>query len=150
MAPHICTDKTIFYTLANTAKPTIVEELPLTRVIRTLRSSIDLENQHYRYRSMIMRRGEEISQGWNSHKSHPKQALYATNEFRIFLHAEIHAIIRARQSVVGCDLYVFRWLKNGSLTTSSPCNGCMQAMLDAGLSSVTYYKNDHFERIDLG
>lgn len=121
--------------------------LPLAKVNMLFKEHPN--NMHFKYGAFIMRRKEIISIGWNQKKTHPKQLEYQTNTFKVFLHAEIHAIIRARQSVVDCDMYIFRQVKSGKLATSTPCNGCVEAMRDAGLNNVTFYKNDHFVKMKL-
>ena len=126
-------------------------ELPIAKAIKAFDAARNNTQWDYQTRcwASIMRKREVISVGWNQRKSHPKQAMYSTSKHRIFLHAEIHAIIRARQSVERCDMFVFRWLKDLKFGESSPCNGCMAAMSDAGIQSVTFFNDGKFVRMAL-
>lgn len=80
-----------------------------------------------------------IIKGQNQFKSHPIQKQYATHHERIFLHAEIDSIRKAK----GADLdnsvmYVARFKSNGTQGNACPCEGCQAAMIAYGIKTVYY------------
>lgn len=86
------------------------------------------------------KRGRVVSVGSNSYqKSHPRQAHYASAtglERKIFLHAEIRAIIRAGGS--GTKLSVYRFNKNGETRMAAPCEVCQAAIRETKIKIVEY------------
>lgn len=85
--------------------------------------------------------GNLLSYGVNSYvKTHPLQAHYARavgQPHRIYLHAEIQAIIRAN----GKDMYkirVERYNSKGEPQSACPCPVCQLAIKQAGISIIEY------------
>lgn len=87
------------------------------------------------------KRGRLISKGENSYDtSHPIQAHFARlvgQKERIFLHAEIQAIIRARGKVIQ-SIRVERYDSKGNERLALPCAICKRAIADAGIKEITY------------
>lgn len=87
-----------------------------------------------RHTAAVVYKNKIIAVGCNSTKTHPIQAKYGRNSKSIYLHAEVHAMIKAT-ALIGvdklryCDLYVIRLGKKGELLNSKPCSGC-QRMID--------------------
>lgn len=81
-----------------------------------------------------------IGFGVNQHKSHPLQARFASNPERIYLHAEIAAIINAnrRTSVGGAMLWVVRVNAIGEMCMARPCEGCWKALKAFDINNVVY------------
>ena len=75
-----------------------------------------------------------ISSGYNLMKTHPTQSHYANKaglKEKIYLHAEINAIIRLKNSSIKpSKLYVTRLLVNNSLAMSYPCPVCLGAIVE--------------------
>lgn len=74
-----------------------------------------------------------ICVGTNKKKTHPLQKKFQDREHRIYLHAEIDAIVQCisrhgSDILKDCDLIVLRTLKNGELANSKPCKGCQDAI----------------------
>jgi len=85
------------------------------------------------------RKGRVLATGVNSRKSHPMQSRFAKQcgrDDKIFLHAEISALIRCRGE--GHTLYVGRWRKDGAIGLARPCPICFGAIIDAGIRQVVY------------
>ena len=85
--------------------------------------------------------GNLLSYGVNSYvKTHPLQAHYAGivgQPYRIYLHAEIQAIIRAR----GKDMYkikIERYNSKNQPANACPCPVCQLAIKEAGIKIVEY------------
>ena len=87
------------------------------------------------------KRGRVLSVGRNSYlKTHPVQAKYAKaagQGDRIYLHAEMAALIRAKAKVH--SLVVTRHYSNGSGACSEPCAICMKAIKDYGVRKLSYF-----------
>ena len=90
-------------------------------------------HKHHKIGSVIVRGGKVISVGTNNIKTHPK----SPHPF-FSLHAEMAAILLAKQDLKGCDLYVFREIKNGALALSRPCQYCMELITTSGIKEVHY------------
>lgn len=86
------------------------------------------------------RRGRILSSGMNSYiKTHPKQASYARrmgHPDSIFLHAEIHALVRCKEKAH--TIYVARMKKDGSLGMAKPCLICAFAIKESGIKRIVY------------
>lgn len=88
------------------------------------------------------KRGRVLSVGENSYiKTHPLQAEHAkkTNHpEKIFLHAEIHAIVRCKNLSRAYKIFVSRWDKSGKPTLAKPCPVCLSAIEAAGIEIVEH------------
>jgi deoxycytidylate deaminase len=87
------------------------------------------------------RRGNLLATGGNSYvKTHPVQANLARRvgqPHRVYLHAEIQAIIRAR----GKDMHkiqIERYDSKGNPANACPCPVCMLAIREAGIKVIEY------------
>lgn len=68
-------------------------------------------------------------------------ARYQPNDKRIYLHAEMDAIIRTINNhgveiLKECDLHVIRLTKGNKLGMSKPCPGCQEAIKAFGIKNV--------------
>lgn len=88
------------------------------------------------------RKGRVLSVGQNSYvKTHPLQAEHATKvglPERIFLHAEIHAIVRCRNLEHAHRIFISRWNESGKSSLAKPCPICDSAIKAAGIKIVEY------------
>lgn len=107
------------------------------KLARSLTLNCDL---NYKLACVITdKQGKLISVGWNSSKTHPTQAKYAAktgHHTKIFLHAEIAALVKAKGR--GSRMYIVRVTKNGNLGNSRPCSVCQLAIREAGIKNVWY------------
>lgn len=92
--------------------------------------------------AVIVKGGGVLACGVNKRKTHPLQKKY--NKYRGFilkndyLHAEMCAIINSRTDLRGAEMYVARRDKNGRLSLCRPCEACIKAMKDNGITGVYY------------
>lgn len=88
------------------------------------------------------RKGHLVSIGFNSYvKTHPYQkrcARKAGDAFKQYLHAEISAIIKAKQQVH--SIVVVRISKAGDFMLAKPCPVCYLAIEEAGIKNIYYSK----------
>jgi tRNA(Arg) A34 adenosine deaminase TadA len=88
------------------------------------------------------KRGAILSSGENSYvKSHPVQAKYARQigkEHAIFLHAEIHAIIKCKNISSAYKIEISRYDSSGKPKLAQPCKMCQLAIHDAGIKIITH------------
>lgn len=86
------------------------------------------------------KRNRQISQSYNAYeKSHPLQAHYAGKaglHQKIYLHAELSCIIKARQPID--HITVERYGASGAMLLARPCPICMMAIKEAGVLFVEY------------
>ena len=91
------------------------------------------------------KKGNLLSTAFNSYrKTHPKQkefAVAAGMPFREYLHAEIHAMIRARGKDIH-KLTVERYDSNGKASLARPCPVCDSAIKAFGVKIVEYTTNN--------
>lgn len=88
------------------------------------------------------KRGKVLSIGKNSYvKTHPIMARHAEKVGRphkIFLHAEVHAIIKCRDLSKAHAIHVFRYDKEGNPANAKPCPVCMSAISEAGIKIIEF------------
>lgn len=94
-----------------------------------------------RHASAIVYKNTILSTGKNKLKSHPKMKEFQDNPERIFLHAEMDAIVKCinrygLEILKKSDLYVVRLGRKGQLLNSKPCDGCESAINFYGLKNV--------------
>jgi tRNA(Arg) A34 adenosine deaminase TadA len=92
------------------------------------------------------KRNRQISQSYNSWtKTHPLQKHFSiksgvdwnTNSSeRVFLHAELYCIIRAKQQID--HMTVERYGATGKMLLARPCESCWLAIKEAGITFVEY------------
>lgn len=95
-----------------------------------------------RMAAVIMNRRRVVSYGLNSRRSHPLAKRFGRNEECFLLHAEIAALVNAREPVGGCDIYVARVLKSGMPAMAKPCRGCARALDAFGISGVFWTERE--------
>ena len=92
------------------------------------------------------RKGKIISTGINSFsKTHPLQEKFSCTPHKIFLHAEIDAIVKAlrkNDELAGFRLAIARVCSDGSDAQAFPCDGCIDALASYGCDSVTYFDEE--------
>lgn len=96
--------------------------------------------------AVLLKRNKVISTAVNlESKSHPLQAKFAQRVGmyeRIFLHSEIHALIKAKDDAD--TIVVARVNNQNKLRNSRPCLCCELALKDAGVKNVYYSTDDGF------
>lgn len=94
--------------------------------------------------AVLVHKNYVVSAGANLSTSHPLQYNYNERVGRYAprhcLHAEMHAIVRAREyeRFDQCDMFVARYDRRGRLAMCRPCKACQQALKDKGITRVTY------------
>jgi len=86
------------------------------------------------------KKGRVLSIGKNSYtKTHPLQAHYGElmgEPYKVFLHAEVAAIIRCRDLGKADSITVYRSTRLGKSANSTPCPICRTAIREAGIKKV--------------
>jgi deoxycytidylate deaminase len=77
--------------------------------------------------AVILRRDRVIGVGFNQRKSHPRSPHTWT------IHAELKAILNAREDLTGCTIYVYREHRNGALACARPCIHCQVLLKEVGI-----------------
>jgi hypothetical protein len=87
------------------------------------------------------KRGRILSQAENNYtKTHPYQHRIACSvgqPDRVFLHAEIAALIKLKQGIP-YKIFIERYHKNGKPANAKPCPVCEQALKLKGIHRVEY------------
>lgn len=90
------------------------------------------------------KRGKLIASGENSYrKTHPLMKHFSSlcgQEHKIYLHAEVQALIRAGEQKVH-RLVVTRYGAKGEPLLAKPCEVCQKAIEAYGVSVVEYTEN---------
>jgi deoxycytidylate deaminase len=88
------------------------------------------------------RKGRILSFGKNSYsKTSPIQAKYAKltgQEEKIFLHAEIDAIVGLRYGMKPHTIYVARVNRSSDVLRAYPCIICQTALKDIGINDIIF------------
>jgi tRNA(Arg) A34 adenosine deaminase TadA len=83
-----------------------------------------------------------LSVGKNNYlKTHPYQAKLAAKmgeHYRIFLHAEISALIRLKEPEKAYRILVTRFGKKGAPLNAKPCRICAEALSIAGIKLIEH------------
>lgn len=94
------------------------------------------DHKNFHIGSVIVRGSKVISVGTNKIKTHPR----SPHPFGS-LHSEMAAILLAKQDLKGCELYVFREIRNGTFALSRPCQYCWELISEAGIKEIHYTTN---------
>ena len=89
------------------------------------------------------KKGKILAKAKNSYsKTHPFQAKMAQKvgkPEKVFLHAEIHAIIKAlKTGKQPYKILVERYHRDGTPALAEPCEVCKMAIKEAGISKIEY------------
>lgn len=88
------------------------------------------------------KRGKVLSVGNNSYiKTHPLQAEHARRAgepYKIYLHAEVHAITRCHDIAKAHRIAIFRYLEDGSPADARPCKVCCSALKAANIKIIEH------------
>jgi len=88
------------------------------------------------------KRGRILSIGKNSyHKTHPLQAKSAKavgENYKVFLHAEIDALVKAKNWNKAHKLVVTRFTKDGKPALAKPCKVCQYAINMVGIKRIEH------------
>lgn len=88
------------------------------------------------------RKGNILSIGKNSYiKSHPVQAKWAElagEPEKIFLHAEIHAIIQCDNIGKAYSIELYRYHSDGTPGNAKPCKICVGALAKTNIKIIRY------------
>lgn len=100
-----------------------------------------------KHAAAITFKGKIVAIGKCSYKTHPIMCEYGTDHHKIHLHAEIDAILKAKQVhgeefLKSCDMYVLRIRKDGNIGNSRPCPGCQKAIDNFGFKRVYWTENE--------
>lgn len=86
------------------------------------------------------KKGKILAMGENSYKkTHPLQAQYAAavgENYKIYLHAEISALVKCRGKPY--KIKIERYDKSGNPKNAKPCPICELAIKEAGISVIEY------------
>lgn len=125
------------------------------------RQAIDVEKfSNARIAAGIAIKGQLISTGRNSGRTHPFQKQFSKNNHAIFLHAETCAISNslnhvAKEDLKKATLFIHRVkLPNKDSTEyvdglAKPCSGCMSAIAAFGIRRVIYSTEENGEYVIL-
>lgn len=88
------------------------------------------------------RKGRIVSMGKNSYfKTHPLQAKYAQEvglEEKIFLHAEVDALVKLKDWKRAHKIVITRFGKTGEPLLAKPCKVCEHAIRLAGIEHIEH------------
>ena len=102
-----------------------------------------LPDQKFKLVAIITdKKGRVLSIGKNSFtKTSPRQAYYAEkcgNRHKIYLHAELDAIIKLKYTDNPYAIYIVRINKKNEPVLSKPCKICQQALKDIKIKKIYY------------
>lgn len=102
------------------------------------------EHSTHKHGCVIVNKSRVISVGFNKMKTTTK----STHPYPT-IHAEMDAIFKARTDLRGTTLYVYRGTKDGSPSSSKPCEHCMKVIKEAGIKKIFYSVPDGYEGDDV-
>lgn len=91
------------------------------------------------------KRGRVLSIGKNSYsKTHPLMASLSEQmgePYKIYLHAEVAAIVRCKDLSKAYSMEIYRVDKRGNYRLAKPCPICQAAIREAGIKHVWFSTN---------
>ena len=88
------------------------------------------------------KKGRVLSRGRNSYvKTHPVQKQLADkyeDGTRMFLHAEVHALLRLKRNSKPHKIFVARYDNEGNHRNAKPCVMCENFIKSTGIREITY------------
>lgn len=100
------------------------------------------KKRHVLTATIYDKRGRVLSREHNSYrKTHPLQSEFSKkygNGHQIFLHAEIHALIKLKDWSKAYKIKVERYHRDGSPALAKPCKVCSEALQGAGIQVVEH------------
>lgn len=109
---------------------------------------------HAKIAAAIVYKGEILSIGVCSYKTHPFQKMNGRNPMSIHKHAEIDALIKCQSkirkrgiSLKKCTMYIARVKRPNAMADwyvpglAKPCDGCMRAIQEAGITKIIHTEN---------
>lgn len=101
-----------------------------------------MSKQHAITAVIYDKKGRVLSIGNNNYfKSHPLQAHHASavgQEYKVFLHAEVHAITKCRDVSLAHRIRVFRYNANGQPVNATPCAICRSAITSTSIKIIEH------------
>lgn len=100
---------------------------------------------HKQVGALLLSKGKIVSTGVNVRKTHPTQAKWAEIAGlpeKVYLHAEMAALVRCREQVD--TIVVARVNRQGKLRNAKPCPICRLAIMEAGITQVCYTTDQGF------
>lgn len=96
-----------------------------------------------RHAAAILYKGSILAIGNNKRKSHPIMCSINKDNKRIYLHAEVDAIVKTINAhglyiFPETTLYVMRVTKGGNIAYSEPCNICKDIINSVGITQVLW------------
>jgi deoxycytidylate deaminase len=93
------------------------------------------------------KRGRLVSMGKNDYaRTHPLQARCACavgEPHRIFIHAEIAALVRLKDWTQAHSIHVARYTRDGQPADARPCKACSHALQLAGIKNISFTTGKH-------
>lgn len=110
------------------------------------------EHPKHKLGAVIFHRNRVYGEGYNRLKSHTFQAKH--NPFSMNLHAELDALIDGFRShpndIGGASIAVSRIRRSDTFGCSYPCEHCLPALIEAGISRIVCYDvNDNVTAIKI-
>lgn len=88
------------------------------------------------------RKGRSLAQAQNSYlRTHPIQAKFANETkqpLRVYLHAEIAALVKLKKGMKPHSIHIERTKKDGSTGLAAPCEVCCAALKHWGIKHISY------------
>lgn len=90
--------------------------------------------------AIIFNKKKVVSKGYNvaCKYVHPSELPLKYRKYPTSIHAEMSAIISARQEIKGCSIIVVRTNLQGKLMEAFPCQYCMPYLKHVGIRRIYY------------
>ena len=112
-------------------------------VTLAIKESLNSTYRRVKIGAVIVDGNYVVSKGANLLSSHPMQFRYNNKVSRVApdhnCHAEILALVRSKSyDLSGAEIFVGRLNRVGNLADCRPCSACFQAIVDSGITTITY------------
>lgn len=113
------------------------------KLIKQSKILMDKPNLKHRHFSFIMQKGQVMSVGYNTLKTHPLAVKYGYPYF--YQHSELNSVIKFPDKIDvlrKCVIVNIRLNAKGRLLMSKPCKYCQALISSFGIKQVYYSNSD--------
>lgn len=115
----------------------------LRYITKALEASLESDYPRIKIGAILVDGNYVVSSAANTARTHPFQFQLNRDSARDcpnhYLHAEVHALVRSKAyDLSNCEIYVARYLRDGTLGDCRPCQSCDLALRRAGIRRATY------------
>jgi deoxycytidylate deaminase len=115
-------------------------EVDLPHLLLLSRNVSKHSNCKVRVGAVLVKHSKPISVGFNKVKYNK----YFSHPYKETIHAEMSCLKTAEKTNInGCDIFVYRERKDGTIGLARPCEDCLTKLKEYGIKRIYYSTDDY-------